>query len=185
MAMGKLKRIEITGFRSIKRLDLELGDLNILIGANGAGKSNFVSFFKLLNEMIAGRLQLFIATSGAGHSILHFGPKVTPVLEGSLEFQASEGTGWYNMRLSYAADDALVFADERLRFRQTGGTDAEIIELGAGQKETRDTRGGRRSADRGPDTAPLLHGSVASITSTTRRARRRCDERIISTITTG
>ncbi|MEG3863580.1 AAA family ATPase [Microcoleus sp. herbarium12] len=31
--------------------------LNILIGANGAGKSNFISFLKMLNEMMAGRFQ--------------------------------------------------------------------------------------------------------------------------------
>jgi predicted ATPase len=38
--MPKLKRIEIKGFRSIKEMTLEIRPLNILIGANGAGKSN-------------------------------------------------------------------------------------------------------------------------------------------------
>ncbi|MEQ8753035.1 MAG: AAA family ATPase [Coleofasciculus sp. G1-WW12-02] len=52
-----LQRIILNGFKSIKTMDLELRSLNVLIGANGAGKSNLVSFFKLLNEMMAGRLQ--------------------------------------------------------------------------------------------------------------------------------
>ena len=53
--MAKLKRLVLKGFKSIKEMDLELRPLNVLIGANGAGKSNLVSFFKMLNEMMAGR----------------------------------------------------------------------------------------------------------------------------------
>ncbi|MFM6859064.1 MAG: AAA family ATPase, partial [Dolichospermum sp.] len=72
-----LQRVIIKGFKSIKTMDLELRPLNILIGANGAGKSNLISFFKMLNEMMAGRLQQYIGISGYAQSLLHFGPKVT------------------------------------------------------------------------------------------------------------
>ena len=54
--MSSLKRIQIKGFRSIKGMTLELRPLNVLIGANGAGKSNLIAFFKLVNELMAGRL---------------------------------------------------------------------------------------------------------------------------------
>ena len=50
--MPKLKRIEIKGFRSIKEMSLEIRSLNVLIGANGAGKSNLIAFFKLVNELM-------------------------------------------------------------------------------------------------------------------------------------
>ena len=40
-----LNRLEVKGFKSIKAMDLELYPLNVLIGANGAGKSNFISLF--------------------------------------------------------------------------------------------------------------------------------------------
>ena len=40
--MPKLKKIEIKGFRSIQEMMLELRPLNVLIGANGAGKSNLL-----------------------------------------------------------------------------------------------------------------------------------------------
>jgi predicted ATPase len=66
--MPQLKQIEIKGFRSIKAVELELRPLNVLIGPNGAGKSNFVSFFKMLNEMMGGRLQQYIGTSGRSQS---------------------------------------------------------------------------------------------------------------------
>ena len=47
----------LKGFKSIREMDLELRPLNVLIGANGAGKSNLISFFRMLNEMTGGRLQ--------------------------------------------------------------------------------------------------------------------------------
>ncbi len=70
--MTMLQRVILNGFKSIKTMDLELRPLNILIGANGAGKSNLISFFKMLNEMMAERLQLYIGTSGRLQSLLHF-----------------------------------------------------------------------------------------------------------------
>lgn len=81
--MANLRQISLKGFKSIKSMDLELRSMNVLIGINGAGKSNVISFFRLLNEMMGARLQEHVATSGRAHSILHFGPKVTPT-EGKL-----------------------------------------------------------------------------------------------------
>ena len=46
--MSKLDKLTIKGFKSIKSLeDFELKDLNVLIGGNGAGKSNFVQLQRL------------------------------------------------------------------------------------------------------------------------------------------
>ena len=75
--MPKLKRIEIKGFRSIKEMMLDIGPLNVLIGANGAGKSNLISFFKLVNELMGERLQQHIGCDGSGHGQSVLCPKVT------------------------------------------------------------------------------------------------------------
>ncbi len=118
--MAILRRIILNGFKSIQSMDLELRSLNVLIGANGAGKSNLISFFKMLNEMIGGRLQQYIATAGRAHSLLHVGPKVTPEMMARLEFKvapdfaADTGIDAYVMRLTHAAGDTLVFAEESL-----------------------------------------------------------------------
>jgi len=129
--------VTLTGFKSIKHMDLELRDLHVLIGANGAGKSNLVSFFKLLNEMMAGRLQQHIGVAGRAQSLLHFGPKVTPQIEVRLEFAADNGTDTYTVRLFHAAGDTLVFAEEALSFLQTGYPSPKIVSLGTGHQETR------------------------------------------------
>jgi predicted ATPase len=135
--MPILKRIKLKGFRSIKEMDLELRNLNVLIGANGAGKTNLVSFFKILNEMMGGRLQNFIAKSGRAQSNLHFGPQKTPQIESTLEFEATNGLDTYTMRLFHAAGDALYFSEETLSFLQDGrvGSPREFS-LGAGHQET-------------------------------------------------
>ena len=57
---------------------LEFGDVTILLGANGAGKSNLISFFKMLSVMMQGNLQQFVAEAGTNQKFLHYGPKRTP-----------------------------------------------------------------------------------------------------------
>lgn len=57
----RIDSISIKDYKSIKELeDFALTNLNILIGANGAGKSNFISFFKMLNMVIDKRFQEYV-----------------------------------------------------------------------------------------------------------------------------
>lgn len=172
-----LRRVILNGFKSIKAMDLELRSLNVLIGANGAGKSNLVSFFKMLNEMMAGRLQQYIGTSGRAQSLLYFGPKVTPQIEGRLEFEVGKGVDTYAMRLFHAAGDTLVFADESLSFLQSGYTKPKLVPLGSGHGETRIGQ----EADKGEPTAKVFrhllnHCRVYHFhdTSATARVRQYC-----------
>ena len=59
--MGTIKSITVEGFKSIRELkDFELNNLNIIVGANGAGKSNFIQIFKMLLAMSQGAFQHFI-----------------------------------------------------------------------------------------------------------------------------
>ena len=44
-----MNSISISGYKSFKAVDLKLNPINILIGANGSGKSNFLSFFEMLH----------------------------------------------------------------------------------------------------------------------------------------
>lgn len=135
--MDNLRRLTLSGFKSIKSLDLELHALNILIGANGAGKSNFISFFKMLNEMMAGRFQQYIGTSGRAQSLLHFGPKTTLQIEAHLEFEVENGIDSYDMRLFHAAGDTLIFAEESMSFLGKGWTSPRTDGLGAGHQEAK------------------------------------------------
>lgn len=82
-----LDQISIKGFKSIRELvDFPLGPLNVLIGANGAGKTNFISFFNLLNQIVQNNLQVTIAQSGGANSFLYFGQKKTSEIKIRLVF---------------------------------------------------------------------------------------------------
>lgn len=55
-----LEKLTIKGFKSIQSLDgLGLLAINLLIGGNGAGKSNLIEFFKMLRAMMGLRLAEF------------------------------------------------------------------------------------------------------------------------------
>ncbi|MBL8290532.1 MAG: AAA family ATPase [Bryobacterales bacterium] len=109
-----IRKLTIVGFKSIRELvDFPLSKLNVLIGANGAGKSNFVSFFKLLREMIEQRLQLALATSeGGADACLHLGPKITGEFRAEVRF----GPNAYAFTLVPTPDNRLVFSDETSTF---------------------------------------------------------------------
>ncbi len=108
--LGRLQHIKLKGFRSIRELDLELLPLNILIGSNGAGKSNFISFFKFMNKLLDKDLQLHVRTqlNGADRT-LFFGRKTTDKLEIDLHFSPNG----YEAVLVPTTDDGLVFAAEQ------------------------------------------------------------------------
>ncbi|OJW10881.1 MAG: chromosome segregation protein SMC [Planctomycetales bacterium 71-10] len=108
--METLDKLTLRGFKSIKDATIELRPLNVLIGANGSGKSNLISFFKMLNEMANGRLQQYIAVSGRAHSLLYHGPKTTPQVEMVLEFRKHDRTFRHSSTFSYAAGDTLIRA---------------------------------------------------------------------------
>jgi len=86
----RLERIKIQGFKSIRELDLPLNPLNVLIGANGAGKSNFIGVFKLLNEIVSENLQLYVGRAGGADQLLYFGRKTTDRIEIEVWFTRDE-----------------------------------------------------------------------------------------------
>lgn len=115
--MGQsLDRISIRGFKSICEIDqLRLDALNIIVGANGAGKSNFVSFFRMLRAMSNEGLVLFVGQNGGADGFLFGGPKQSPKIEAHLCFGQNE----YKFTLSPAASTDLIVHDERVLY--TGG----------------------------------------------------------------
>ncbi|OXS16966.1 recombinase RecF [Zobellella denitrificans] len=109
--MSAIKHLSISGFKSIRHLEqLPLGSLNVLIGANGAGKSNFVAYFRMLPELVKGRLQLWTSKQGGAERVLSYGIKETSALTTAIRFGASG----YDIVLKPAADGAFTFAREQL-----------------------------------------------------------------------
>ena len=70
-----ISRLVIRGYKSIVECDLKMTPLNVLIGANGAGKSNLISFFRLISRVLDQQLQATVGNLGGPDALLHFGRK--------------------------------------------------------------------------------------------------------------
>ncbi len=107
---GKIERMTIRGFKSIREMnDLELKDINILIGANGAGKSNFISIFGFLIKMAHGELDHYVKRMGGAGRVLHFSGKFSEELAVRVDFER----GYCNSIFDLGVNDRLEILVER------------------------------------------------------------------------
>ena len=129
-----LDRLTIKGFKSIRALeDFRLTNLNVLIGGNGAGKSNFIDFFRMLRAMMelplpglaSANLKAYIADGGGSDDFLFNGPKITEQIEVETRF----GPNGYRFKLAPTADETFIINDEA-RFYEGGASG--WWELGSG-----------------------------------------------------
>lgn len=109
-----MDKIEIKGYKTFKNLSLTLNKLNILIGANGAGKSNFLSFFEFLNALYDQRLSEYVGLRGGTEKFLYEGSKITSEITAKLSF----GGDSYAFTLK-EGDGRFVFTNERLAYVST------------------------------------------------------------------
>lgn len=132
--MSAVRSLTVTGYKSIRELrNFELGGLNVLIGANGAGKSNFINLFRLLNEMYEQRLQVYVQTQGGPDALLHFGRETTEKLHAEFYF-ANNG---YKFDLVPTADNRLIFEREVSWFRGVRYNTTPSSTLGTGHDESK------------------------------------------------
>jgi len=108
-----LDKLTIKGFKSIRLLEnFELSNLNVLIGGNGAGKSNFIDFFRLLRAMLelslpnleTSNLKAFTEDCGGSDDLLFNGPKITKQIEAELHF----GPNGYRFKLAPTAEETFI-----------------------------------------------------------------------------
>jgi len=111
--MPALDWITVKGFRSLKSIErLALGNINIIIGSNGSGKSNFIGVFSLLNSIRDGNLKEYVGRNGGANSILHFGSKITGLLSVHVSFK--DEVNQYKIEMEADEKDDLIPTDEKI-----------------------------------------------------------------------
>lgn len=141
--MTQIQRLTVKGYKSIAELEnFELRPLNVLIGANGAGKSNFIGLFRFLHEMYEQNLQLYVQKQGGIDAFLHFGREVSPRMEMAFWFpvdNAPHVQQGYRFSLAPSMDNRLLFETEECQF--FGSADLPVVNpdysLGQGHSEAR------------------------------------------------
>ncbi|WP_428357475.1 AAA family ATPase [Methyloprofundus sp.] len=111
-----LNRLTIKGFKSIKSLErFKLNKLNVLIGGNGAGKSNFIEFFRLISAMMKpDGLKQFIA--GNADIYLFGGAKETQHISIKMEF----GENGYDFELAPTEQGFFLINNEKKHYLTLG-----------------------------------------------------------------
>lgn len=81
-----IEQIGIYNYKSIRETLVPLTEINILIGENGAGKSNFISFFEMVKAIYDQRLGAYMLSNGGINSQLYRGLKYSKSIEGIIDY---------------------------------------------------------------------------------------------------
>ena len=105
-----IKSISIRGFKSFRKLEgLELGNITVIVGANGTGKSNFIEVFRILSAMQRnGGLREYV---GGSADVYFFGG---PMRTTMIQIGLSLDVGLYGFELASTDDGFLMLQNERL-----------------------------------------------------------------------
>lgn len=136
--MNAIQKITVAGLRSLRDVTLEPGRITVLIGANGSGKSNLLSLFRLLAAVRTRSLALHVGREGGSSTLLYRGEQITREIV--LRVQSGHGAYAivYGGTLGTSAGGQLVFVDEFAA--ETVGPDGAWGRgpaLGAGHMESR------------------------------------------------
>lgn len=67
----RITRISATNFRSFRKLDLELGEFNVLVGANASGKSNLLEIVRFWRDAARYGVENAVSIQGGREFLLH------------------------------------------------------------------------------------------------------------------
>jgi len=118
-----IENITVQGYKSIKNLDnFKLNNLNVLIGANGSGKSNFLSVFKFLREIYYQNLEKYVAEGGFADNFLHFGKENTDNIFIKLNFEhRRDGQNKYDILFTANNENKLLIQSENAYYKSPVG----------------------------------------------------------------
>jgi len=109
-----ISEINIQGYKSIKDEIVHLNNINILIGGNGVGKSNFISMFSLLRNIYEKNLGYYVNKKGGANKFLHLSSKYTKRIVLGLEFNNNNR---YMVQLAPNDNDILFIETEHTEFK--------------------------------------------------------------------
>ena len=151
MSPGLLHYITIEGFKSIKSIEkLPLTPVNVLVGANGSGKSNFIGAFFFLHEIREGRLQDYVRRGGGAEQVLHFGSKITKEIRIHVSFR--DEVNQYKISLEPTEDDSFFVSAEDVYYWKNKNTYPNPYSEGIQPLE-----GGREAGISNPKSTKISH----------------------------
>lgn len=138
-AKFRLNSLQLSGFKSIAATGqhLDFGDVTVLLGANGCGKSNLISFFKMLNHIVQDNLPSYVGKQGGTDALLFYGSAITDKIDFVLNFSQRQADApafsiEYQASLQFGMPDRLFFAREAILRGSQGYPPLDISVLHSG-----------------------------------------------------
>lgn len=102
-----ISTLAVSGYRSLRDVRLELGTLNIVTGANGAGKSSLYRALRLLADVAQGRVVASLAAEGGMPSALWAGPGTlsAAMIRGERPVQGQAAHKPVSLKLGFGGED--------------------------------------------------------------------------------
>ncbi len=105
--MSIIARLCISGYRSLRDVRLEIGQLTVVTGANGSGKSSLYRALRLLADVAQGRIIQSLAIEGGLQSALWAGPEQfsRAMKKGDQPVQGTRRNNPVGLKLGFSSDD--------------------------------------------------------------------------------
>jgi predicted ATPase len=102
-----IRKVAVSGYRSLRDVRLALGMLNVVTGANGSGKSSLYRALRLLADVAQGRIIQSLAAEGGLSSTLWAGPESfsRAIKKGQHPVQGTVRKASVSLKLGFSADD--------------------------------------------------------------------------------
>ena len=136
---NRITHINLTGYKTFHGpVRLDLNPLTVLIGHHAAGKSNFLSFFSMMNHamLTPGALGPFVNQQGGAHNLVYDARHHPSEIGVDLKLQTDQGTAFYQARLNATEQDTLRFAEEKYVVPPSPAGDEFPNWIGAGKDHT-------------------------------------------------
>lgn len=142
--MRTLTRVAAKNFLSLKDVDIALGDLTVLVGPNGSGKTNFLNIFRFVGDVARSDLMPAIEAFG-GFSNLAFREATKKLIHSSIEIRLEGKMTTYSSekaldeyilrfwrrRSTQEDDDYALFRRESVILKRTAGRGRRITISGS------------------------------------------------------
>ena len=141
--MNRFENISVRGFRRLQNIDLEMRNLIVMIGANGAGKTSFLDVLSILAASASGNLQNLLQLKGGLNEILTRGklqeleieismqvPDKKPPLKYSL-ILSPKGLS-YEVRDEYLTQQRNLSRTEPFKYIESQGLNIKYFQEGSG-----------------------------------------------------
>ncbi len=127
----KLLSLHAVRYRSIRDADIELGDLDLFIGANASGKSTILDALRFLQEAVQARDFRTPVYSRGG--IVHLAWKGEEAREIRLTVRVEDGRKTYEWTVGLVRDGHEFYVRERVEEVTTGSPPVTLLDANKGE----------------------------------------------------